>query len=97
MLRIVVYSYQKFLILHNPNFKTKLKCKHTPFLSLPGAKIHNWGVVMKMKSIPEGFPFDSAIEENSQPMEADKEFHVTFWNYFIIGKNFILLSFSFLL
>ncbi|CBI34125.3 unnamed protein product, partial [Vitis vinifera] len=50
----------------------------------------SWGVVMKMKSIPEGFPFDSAIEENSQPMEADKEFHVIFWNYFIIGTLFYL-------
>ncbi|WJZ84695.1 hypothetical protein VitviT2T_004288 [Vitis vinifera] len=47
---------------------------------------------MKMKSIPEGFPFDSAIEENSQPMEADKEFHVIFWNYFIIGLDIEDLS-----
>ena len=35
----------------------------------------SWGVVMKMKSIPEGFPFDSAIEENSQPMVMFIEMH----------------------
>eukprot|EP00261_Vitis_vinifera_P033013 XP_019074256.1 PREDICTED: diacylglycerol kinase 5 isoform X2 [Vitis vinifera] len=62
------------------------------FWNKPGKDIDSWGVVMKMKSIPEGFPFDSAIEENSQPMEADKEFHVIFWNYFIIGLDIEDLS-----
>eukprot|EP00261_Vitis_vinifera_P032851 XP_019074094.1 PREDICTED: diacylglycerol kinase 5-like isoform X2 [Vitis vinifera] len=60
--------------------------------SKPKKDIDSWGVVMKMKSILEGFPFDSAIEENSQPMEADKEFHVIFWNYFIIGLDIEDLS-----
>ncbi|KAL6347154.1 hypothetical protein AAG906_012735 [Vitis piasezkii] len=58
-------------------------------LSKPKKDIDSWRVVMKMKSIPEGFP---TLEENSQPMEADKEFHVIFWNYFIIGLDIEDLS-----
>ncbi|KAL6347426.1 hypothetical protein AAG906_022353 [Vitis piasezkii] len=57
--------------------------------SKPKKDIDSWGIVMKMKSIPEGFP---TLEENSQPMEADKEFHVIFWNYFIIGLDIEDLS-----
>ncbi|KAL6347413.1 hypothetical protein AAG906_022340 [Vitis piasezkii] len=67
-----------------------------PILLLPlGSKANisfslGWlEVVMKMKSIPEGFP---TLEENSQPMEVDKEFHVIFWNYFIIGLDIEDLS-----
>ncbi|KAL6347222.1 hypothetical protein AAG906_013533 [Vitis piasezkii] len=63
-------------------------------------EIDSWGIVMEMKSIPEGFQLsstfglESALEPNLWPMESDKEFHATFWNYFIIGKSFILLTFS---
>lgn len=32
----------------------------------------SWGIVMKMKSIPEGFP---TLEENSQPMVMFIEMH----------------------
>ncbi|XP_010648205.1 uncharacterized protein LOC104878930 [Vitis vinifera] len=70
----------------------------TEVVTKPKKNIDSWGVVMKMKSIPEGFPLprtfrlDNALEENSQAMEADKEFHVTFWNYFIIGLNIEDLS-----
>ena len=41
----------------------------------------SWGVVMKMKSIPEGFPLpytfhlESTLEENSQPMVMFIEMH----------------------
>ena len=42
MFFIVFYGYQKLLILHHPNFKTKLKRNHTPSLSLLGSKIHKF-------------------------------------------------------
>ena len=48
MFRIVFYSYQKLLILHHPNFKTKLKHNHTPSLSLLGSKIHQFRDIIEI-------------------------------------------------
>ena len=48
MFRIVFYSYQKLLILHHPNFKTKLKRNHTPSLSLLGSKIHKFRDIIEI-------------------------------------------------
>ncbi|WJZ84673.1 hypothetical protein VitviT2T_004267 [Vitis vinifera] len=62
-------------------------------ITKPEKDIDSWGVVIKMKSIPEGFQLpstfglESALEANLQPMEGDKEFHAIFWNYFIIGLD----------
>ena len=48
MFRIIFYSYQKLLLLYNPNFKTKLKRNHTPSLSLLGSKIHKFRDIIEI-------------------------------------------------
>ena len=48
MFHIIFHSYQKLLILHNSNFKTKLKRNHTPSLSLLGSKIHKFRDIIEI-------------------------------------------------